>query len=73
MSCFLQVIISAHCLQKEIKVIISAVDVYIDQSFIDKAHPQKPIPLLLTNNKTKGIKEKIILMKENTHERFSES
>jgi len=49
------------------------VDVYTtNQSFIDKAHPQKPIPLLLTKNKNKGIKEKLIPMKEDTHERFSE-
>lgn len=55
-------------------IIISVVDVYTtDQSFIEKVHLQKPIPLLLTKNTNKGIKEKLIPMKEDTHERLPEN
>lgn len=37
----------------------------------DKAHPQQP--LLLTKNKNMKIKQKLILTKEGTHQRFSET
>lgn len=49
-------------------------DVYtIKQGFIDKTHPQKPIPLLLTKNKNQQMKEKLIPKKEDIHESLSEN